>query len=58
MTDPLVRVLRLFGPDALRITLAVALQFATVGAAVALMATSAWLIATAALRRSSSATSG
>jgi thiol reductant ABC exporter CydC subunit len=52
MTDPLVRVLRLFRPDASRITLAVALQFATVAAAVALMATSAWLIATAALQPS------
>jgi thiol reductant ABC exporter CydC subunit len=57
MTDPFVRLLRVFRPDAPRIALAVALHFAATAAAVGLLATAAWLIATAALRPSIAALS-
>jgi ATP-binding cassette subfamily C protein CydC len=57
MTDPLVRLLRVFRPDVPRIALAVALHFAATAAAVGLLATAAWLIATAALMPSIAALS-
>ena len=57
MTDPFVRLLRVFRPDAPRLALAVALHFGATAAAVALLATAAWLIATAALRPSIAALS-
>jgi ATP-binding cassette, subfamily C, bacterial CydC len=52
LSPPLLRLMRQFSPDASRMALAVSLQFATIAAAVALMATSAWLISRAALRPS------
>ncbi|HEX5819155.1 MAG TPA: thiol reductant ABC exporter subunit CydC [Gemmatimonadales bacterium] len=52
MTSPVARLLRLFAPDGRRIGGAVLLQFGTMAAGIALMATSAWLIATAALHPS------
>lgn len=54
---PLVRLFRLFGPDRRLIALATGLQFGTIAAGVALMATSAWLIARAAEKPSIAALS-